>query len=194
MEQTAAQNPGYERRWIGLAFIGISLIVISLDNTVLNVALPSIARTLGATATELQWIIDAYVLVFAALLLTTGAFGDRIGRKRALQGGLLLFGVGSLAAALSTSTIMLIAARAFLGIGAALIMPATLSIVSATFPPHERPQAFAMWSATFALGVSIGPVVGGWLVERFAWSSVFYVNIPVIALALIGGQIFLAES
>ena len=195
--QTATAHvrpPGYETRWRGLIFIGVSLIVISLDNTVLNVALPSIARTLNASASELQWIIDAYVLVFAALLLTTGALGDRIGRKKALQAGLLLFGLGSLAAALSTSTAMLIAARAFLGIGGAMIMPATLSIVSATFPLEERPQAIAIWAAVFGLGVGIGPVVGGWLVERFAWRSVFYVNLPVIVVALIGGYLFLAES
>ena len=196
MQTASAQvrPPGYETRWRGLVFIGISLIVISLDNTVLNVALPSIARTLNASASELQWIIDAYVLVFAALLLTTGSLGDRIGRKKALQGGLLLFALGSLAAALSTSTAILIASRAFLGIGGAMIMPATLSIVSATLPLEERPQAIALWAAGLGRGVGIGPVVGGWLVERFAWSSVFYVNLPVIAVALIGGYFFLAES
>ena len=123
------QHPGYKTRWIGLIFIGISLIVISLDNTILNVALPSISNNLGASASDLQWIVDAYVLVFAALLLTMGSFGDKIGRKRALQFGLVMFGLGSLWAALSTSTTMLIAARAFLGIGGATIMPATLSII-----------------------------------------------------------------
>src|SRR5688572_24122310 len=120
-ENHSTNNPGYERRWLGLVFIGISLIVISLDNTILNVALPSISSTLGASASELQWIIDAYVLVFAALLLTMGGLGDRFGRKRALQVGLVLFGLGSLAAALAPSTGALIAARAFLGIGGATI-------------------------------------------------------------------------
>jgi len=186
--------PGYKHRWIGLIFIGISLIVISLDNTVLNVALPSIARSLNASATDLQWIIDAYVLVFAALLLTTGSIGDKVGRKKALQIGLVLFGIGSLAAALSTTTTMLIAARAFLGLAGAMMMPATLSIVSATFPPHERPQAIALWASVFGLGVGIGPLIGGWLVQQFSWSSVFYVNLPVIVIALIGGYFFLAES
>ncbi|MCD4686563.1 MAG: MFS transporter [Anaerolineae bacterium] len=193
-ETTYQQQPGYSKRWIGLIFIGISLIVISLDNTILNVALPSISNDLGASASDLQWIVDAYVLVFAALLLTMGSFGDKIGRKRALQFGLVMFGIGSLWAALATSTEMLIAARAFLGIGGATIMPATLSIITATFPRKERSQAIAIWAAIFGLGVGIGPVVGGVLLEHYAWNSVFFVNLPVVAIALIGGAFFLAES
>ncbi|MBZ0288409.1 MAG: MFS transporter, partial [Anaerolineae bacterium] len=193
-ETAFMDSRAYERRWLGLVFIGISLIVISLDNTILNVAIPSISRTLGATASELQWIIDAYVLVFAALLLTMGGLGDRFGRKKALQIGLVLFGIGSLAAALSPNTGVLIASRAFLGIGGATIMPATLSIISATFPANERPRAIASWAAVFALGVGIGPLVGGWLLEHFEWNSVFLVNLPVIAVALIGGAYTLGES
>ncbi len=186
--------PGYKTRWLGLLFIGISLTVISLDNTILNVAIPSISRDLGASASELQWIIDAYVLVFAALLLTMGALGDRFGRKRMLQFGLVMFGLGSLAAGLSTSTNMLIAARAFLGIGGAVIMPSTLSLISATFPRHERPQAFALWAAVFGLGVGIGPVVGGWLLQSSEWNAVFFVNLPVVVIAIIGGIFTLGES
>lgn len=186
--------PGYATRWLGLLFISISLLVISLDNTILNVAIPSISRDLGASASELQWIIDAYVLVFAALLLTMGAVSDRFGRKRALQGGLVLFGIGSLAAALSNSTEMLMASRAFLGIAGAIIMPSTLSIISASFPSHERPQAFAIWAAIFGLGVGIGPLVGGLLLEYFEWNSVFFVNLPVVAVALTGGVFFIADS
>jgi len=191
---TFERRPGYSTRWIGLIFIGISLLVISLDNTILNVALPSISNDLGASASDLQWIVDAYVLVFAALLLTMGAVGDRIGRKRALQFGLVMFGLGSLWAALATSTEMLIAACAFLGIGGATIMPATLSIISATFPDRERSQAIAIWAAIFGLGVGVGPVVGGLLLERFEWNAVFYVNLPVVAVALAGGAYFLADS
>jgi|FLYN01.1.fsa_nt_gi EmrB/QacA subfamily drug resistance transporter len=187
-------TPGYANRWKALLFIGISLIVISLDNTVLNVALPSISRTLGAGQSELQWIVDAYILVFAALLLTMGALGDRFGRKKALQFGLVMFGLGSLAAALSHTTGLLIASRAFLGIGGATIMPATLSIISATFPPKERPQAIGIWAAIFGLGVGIGPVVGGWLLERFEWNAVFLINLPIVLVALVGGQLFIAES
>lgn len=182
-------------RWYALLFICISLLVISLDNTILNVALPAISRELGASSSELQWIVDAYVLVFAALLLTTGSTGDRYGRKRALQVGLVWFGAGSLAAALSTSTEMLIAARAFLGVGGAIIMPATLSIVTATFTDHkERSRAIGLWAAVFGLGVGLGPVIGGWLLERFHWNSVFFVNLPVVVIALIGGYFFIGES
>ncbi|HML24896.1 MAG TPA: MFS transporter [Aggregatilinea sp.] len=186
--------PGYSRRWIGLLFVGISLLVISLDNTVLNVALPSISNDLGSSTSELQWIVDAYVLVFAALLLTMGSIGDRVGRKKALQWGLALFGIGSFVAARSTSTEMLIATRAFLGIGGAMIMPATLSIISATFPPKERPQAIALWAATFGLGIGIGPLVGGWLLEHYEWSAVFYLNLPVVTVAIIGDAWVLADS
>ncbi len=186
--------PGYKNRWLGLLFICISLLVISLDNTVLNTAIPSISRDLKASTSEIQWIIDAYSLAFAALLLTMGALGDRYGRKPALQIGLFLFGIGSLAAALSGSTEMLIGSRAFLGIAAAVIMPATLSIISATFPPKERSQAIALWAAVFGLGVGLGPTIGGWLLEHYSWHSVFYINLPVIALALIGGQFMISNS
>jgi EmrB/QacA subfamily drug resistance transporter len=183
------------QRWKALLFIGISVLVISLDNTILNVALPSISRQLGASASALQWIVDAYILVFASLLLTMGAIGDRIGRKRTLQAGLMLFGLGSLAAALAPSTATLIAARAFLGIGGAAILPGTLSIIAATFrDQHERAKAIGIWSAVFGLGVGLGPLIGGWLLTRFAWSTVFYVNLPVVAIALLGGQAFIAES
>jgi len=181
--------------WIGLIFICISLMVISLDNTVLNVALPSISRGLGASASELQWIVDAYILVFAAMLLTMGAVGDRLGRKRALQFGVAWFGVFSLVAALSRSVGMLVAARALLGIGGATIMPATLSLITASFPnPKERAQAIAIWAAIFGLGLGVGPLLGGFLLEHFEWSAVFFVNLPVAAVALIGGQLFLSES
>lgn len=181
--------------WIGLIFICISLMVISLDNTVLNVALPAISRGLGASASELQWIVDAYILVFAAMLLTMGAVGDRLGRKRALQFGVAWFGVFSLVAALSKSVEVLVAARALLGIGGATIMPATLSLITSSFPnPKQRAQAIAIWAAIFGLGLGVGPLLGGFLLEHFAWSSVFFVNLPVAATALIGGQLFLTES
>jgi EmrB/QacA subfamily drug resistance transporter len=194
MQVPEANSGRYANRWVGLIFICISLIVIALDNTILNVALPSISNTLGATATDLQWIVDSYVLVFAALLLTTGSFSDRIGRKKALQIGLILFGIGSLAAALSTSTVMLIASRAFLGLAGAMVMPATLSLVSASFPPMERGQAIGIWVAVFGFGVGLGPVIGGFLIQHFSWNAVFFVNLPVVAVAVIGGAIYLTES
>ncbi len=182
-------------RWWSLVCVCISLIVISLDNTILNVALPAISRSLGASASQLQWVLDAYVLVFAAMLLTMGSIGDRVGRKRALQFGLVWFAAGSLAAALSATTNMLILTRAFLGIGGATIMPSTLSIITASFPDRkERSKAIGIWAAVFALGVGIGPVIGGWLLERFEWGSVFMVNLPIAAVALISGQIFITDS
>lgn len=186
--------PGYATRWRALLFICISLVVVSLDNTILNVAIPSISRTLSANASELQWIVDAYVLVFAALLLTVGGLGDRYGRKKSLQLGLVLFAIGSLGAGLSTDTNTLIITRAFLGIAGACILPATLSIISATFPSNERPRAIALWAAVFGLGVGIGPLIGGALLERFEWNSVFFVNLPVIAIALVGGWRTIADS
>jgi DHA2 family multidrug resistance protein-like MFS transporter len=189
------QTKGYRNRWIALVFMAISLLIISLDNTVLSLALPSIAEGLGASASQLQWIVDAYILAIAGLLLTMGYIGDRLGRKPVLMAGLAIFAAFSLGAALSNSTGMLIGMRAMMGIGAAIIMPATLSILTATFrDPKERAQAIALWAATFALGMGIGPLIGGWLLEAFSWHAVFYINIPVIAIGLIGGGYYIENS
>jgi EmrB/QacA subfamily drug resistance transporter len=191
----AAITKGYSKRWIGLAFLGVALLIISIDNTVVNVALPSIANQLGASTSGLQWIVDAYTLVFATMLLTAGSVGDRTGRKRALQVGQVIFAIGSLACALSVSEGMLIGCRAFLGIGGAIIMPSTLSIITATFhDPRERAQAIAIWAGVFGLGSGIGPVVAGVLLEHFSWSSVFYINLPVVAIGLVGVHLFVQES
>jgi EmrB/QacA subfamily drug resistance transporter len=188
-------DKGYRNRWIALAFMGVSLLIISLDNTVLNLALPSISNDLGSSASQLQWIVDAYVLSIAGLLLTMGYLGDRLGRKPTLMVGLAIFALFSLGAALSSSTGMLIAMRALMGIGAAIIMPATLSILTATFrEPKERAQAIALWAAVFSLGMGIGPLVGGWLLDNFHWSSVFYINIPVALIGLVGGYIYIENS
>jgi len=173
----------------------MSLLVIGIDNTILNVALPSLSRELHATTTQLQWIVDGYVLVFAGLLLTAGSLGDRFGRRGALTFGLGVFGVGSLLSALSHSPSQLIATRCLMGVGGAFIMPATLSILTNVFTvPAERARAIAIWAGFSAMGIAFGPIAGGYLLEHFSWASVFTVNIPVVTLALIGGRLFVPTS
>ena len=185
----------HHRRWLILAVLCLSLLIIVMDNTILNVAIPSLVRDLGASNSELQWIIDAYVLVFAGLLLTTGSLSDRFGRKGALQLGIVLFGMGSAFAALSTSTAQLIGSRAFMGIGGALIMPSTLSILTNVFrDPRERGRAIAVWAGFAGLGVALGPVIGGWLLAHFSWQSVFWVNLPLGGLALVAGAFLVPTS
>ncbi len=185
----------HARRWWTLGVMCLSLMVIGVDNTILNVALPTLVRDLHATTSQLQWIVDAYTLVFAGLLLTAGSLGDRFGRRRNLAIGLVIFGVGSVASALVGSPNHLIATRALMGIGGALIMPATLSIISNVFTvPAERARAIAVWAGFSAVGIAIGPLSGGWLLQHFWWGSVFMVNIPIVALALIGGRLFVPES
>jgi EmrB/QacA subfamily drug resistance transporter len=184
----------YERRWWTLVVLSLALVVISLDNTVLNVAMPTLAEDLDATSGQLQWIVDSYVLVFAGLLLTAGAIGDRFGRRRGLQVGLIVFLVGSAAAALSTSPEMLIASRAIMGIGGAFIMPATLSVLTNVFPAEERPKAIGIWAAVSGLGIAIGPVTGGLLLEHFAWGSVFLINVPIALGALVLSVPLVPES
>ena len=185
----------HARRWWTLAVMCLSLMVIGVDNTILNVALPTLVREVRATTSELQWIVDAYTLVFAGLLLTAGSLGDRFGRRRALAVGLAVFGAGSVASALAGSAGQLILTRAVMGIGGALIMPATLSIISNVFTePAERARAIAVWAGFSAMGIAIGPLSGGWLLEHFWWGSVFMVNIPIVALALVGGRLFVPES
>ncbi|HUP14730.1 MAG TPA: DHA2 family efflux MFS transporter permease subunit [Acidimicrobiia bacterium] len=184
----------HRRRWWTLGVMALSLLVIGLDNTILNVALPTLVRELGASASQLQWMVDAYILVFAGLLLTMGAIGDRFGRKRALSIGLLLFGLGSLGAAFSGSANMLIATRAAMGIGGALIMPSTLSIITNVFSGAERGRAIAAWAAVSGLGIVGGPVLGGWLLEHFWWGSVFLVNVPIVLVAVLAGYFLVPES
>ena len=185
----------HERRWMILGVLCMSLLIIVMDNTILNVAIPSLITELGATNSQVQWIIDSYVLVFAGLLLTTGSLSDRFGRKGALQLGIVLFGIGSAAAAMSSSANGLIFTRAFMGIGGALIMPATLSILINVFrDPVERGRAIAVWAGFSGLGVAIGPISGGFLLEHFSWSSVFWVNLPIGATALVLGAFLVPTS
>jgi EmrB/QacA subfamily drug resistance transporter len=195
----AGPEPGidaavYGRRWWILAVLCLSLLIVGIDGTIVNIALPSIVRELGASSSQLQWIVDAYTLVFASFLLLAGSLGDRYGRKSALTAGLLVFGVGSLASALVSSAGGLIMTRAVQGLGAAFIMPSTLSILTSVFPDDERGRAIGIWAGVSGLGVAVGPITGGYLLEHFYWGSIFLVNIPVIAVALLGGAVLVPNS
>ena len=183
------------RRWWILAVLCLSVLLTVVDNTIVNVALPTISRDLHASTSALQWVVDAYTLSFAGLLLLGGNLGDRLGRRRFLQLGLLLFAATSVGAALSRSTGELIAARALMGAAAALVYPATLAILNNVFTvARERAIAIGVWSAVSGLAVAIGPVSGGALLRHFSWSSVFYVSVPVAVLALLLGRALLPES
>lgn len=184
----------HDRRWGILGVLVLALFGVTLDNTVLNVALPTLARDLSATASQLQWMVDAYVLVFAGLLLVAGALSDRYGRRRALVTGLALFGIGSALAPFVQTADQLILLRAFMGLGAALTMPSTLSIIGDVFEPDERPKAIAAWSAVSGLGIVIGPVAGGWILEHFAWGAVFAVNVPFVIIGIVAAMLVVPES
>ena len=180
-----AEHAGHPRRRAVLAVMCLSLLIVVIDNTILNTALPTLARVLKASTTDLQWITDAYTLAFAALLIMAGALGDRFGRRRALIAGLAVFAAGSAWAAVSGDSSTLIAARAVMGIGAAFVMPATLSIITAVFPARERAGAIGAWSAIAGVGIVVGPTLGGLLLAHFYWGSVFWVNVPLAAVALV---------
>ena len=184
----------YPRRWQALGILALSLLVITMGNTILNVGLPTIREELDASSSQLQWIVDSYLLVFAGLLLAAGSLGDRFGRRRALLAGLLTFGLGSALAAVSDSSSALIGSRALMGLGAAGIMPTTLSILTNIFPSNERPKAIAAWAAVSGLGVAIGPISGGFLIEHFSWNSIFLINLPLVAVCLAGALILVPES
>jgi EmrB/QacA subfamily drug resistance transporter len=185
----------HQRRWWTLLVLSMCVVIIGIDNTVLNVALPSIVRELGASGSELQWTVDSYTLVFACLLLTAGGYGDRYGRRRALRFGLAWFGVFSALASTATSPTMLIAMRCLMGFGAAFIYPTTLSIITNTFrDAHERARAIGVWAGVSGVGIALGPVLGGILVEHFGWSAVFLINVPVCATAFLLARWFVPES
>jgi EmrB/QacA subfamily drug resistance transporter len=183
------------RRGLALGVLCLSLLIVTLDNTVLNVALPTLVRDLGATSTDLQWIVDAYVLVFAGLLLVSGSVADRFGRKWTFIAGLVGFAGCSIWAAFSGSVGMLIAARASMGVGGALIMPSTLALITSMYTdPRERQRAFGLWAATTGAGVALGPIIGGLLLAHFSWGSVFLINVPIAALALVLAFPFVPNS
>ena len=190
----------HRRRWLTLLVLCISLIVITLDNTILNVALPTLAKPaaqggLSASSSQLQWIVDAYTIVFAGLLLTAGSLGDRFGRYRGLAIGLTIFGTGSLLSSFAGSANVLIATRALMGVGGAFIMPSTLSILTNVFTdPVERGKAIGVWAGVSALGIGLGPISGGTLLSHFSWGSVFLVNIPIVIGGLVLGFLLVPES
>jgi DHA2 family multidrug resistance protein-like MFS transporter len=184
----------HRRRYFLLGIMCLSLVMVVMSVAGLNVALPSMQTELGATASALQWIVDIYALVFAALLLPAGALGDRFGRKKALLFGLVVFAVGSVVGGLATSAEQIIAGRVINGIGAAFVMPATLSLLTTIFPPEERRKAIAMWAGFAGAGGALGPIVSGALLERFWWGSAFLVNVPVVLGVLVAVVIFSPTS
>ena len=186
MQATLNNTAGASRKWLVLLVMSVGTLIIFLDNTVVNTALPAISVDLQASTSTLQWVIDSYVLILAGLLLLGGSIGDRFGRKRWMTVGLVIFGAGAIGGAMAGTAAELIAARAVQGLGAALVLPATLSIITNVFPRGERAKAIGIWTAVGALGIGIGPALGGYLVDDFGWASVFWMHVPVVAIALVG--------
>ena len=182
------------RRWWMLGVTCLSVIVINLDLTILNIALPAISAALHAGTGDLQWLVDAYALVFAGVMLPAGMLGDRLGRKRLLLAGLAVFLAASLWCALSTSAGELIAARALMGLGAGIVFPLSLAVVSAAFGDADRPKAIGILTAGIALGLPLGPVLGGVLLQHFSWHSVFWINVPAVCITLAAGAVLMPES
>jgi EmrB/QacA subfamily drug resistance transporter len=187
-------SAAYPHRWKTLRVLALSLVIIGLDNTILNVALPSLQEHFDASGSTLQWMVDSYLVSFAGLLLTLGTLGDRFGRKLALQAGIAIFGLSSLAVVFVETSTQLIAVRALMGVGGALIMPATLSIITNVFPREERAKAIGIWAGTASIGIGLGPLLGGVLLEYFDWYSVFLVNVPVAIVAFLAGIRLVPES
>jgi EmrB/QacA subfamily drug resistance transporter len=182
------------RKWLTLAAVSVGLFMIMLDNTVVNVALPSIERDLGAGLSELQWIVTGYALTFAALMLVGGKIADAYGRRLIFVAGIVVFTVASLLCGLASSSEMLISARVLQGAGAALMNPATLSIIAATFPPRERGTAIGIWAGTSALALAIGPLVGGLITEHLDWSWIFFINVPIGIAGVVASFLLIDES
>jgi EmrB/QacA subfamily drug resistance transporter len=182
------------RKWWTLGAMCFALFMIMLDNTVVNVALPSIRDDLGIGISELEWVVNAYALTFGVLLLTGGKLADMLGRRAIFVTGLVIFTAASLACGLASSADVLIAARTVQGIGAALMNPATLSIITATFPPRQRGMAIGIWAGVSALALAIGPLVGGLLTEKIHWSWIFFINVPIGVLGVFAARIFIDET
>lgn len=190
-----ANTASTSRRWWALAALCLGVLLVGIDNTIVNVALPTIGRSLNASISDLQWVVDCYTLVFATLLLLAGHLGDRFGRRRMLLTGLAIFALTSIAASFATSTTGLIAGRGAMGIGAALIFPATLALLVSLFPDRkERAGAIGIWSGVTGLSVALGPIGGGLLVEHFSWSAVFLINVPLAIAAMVATRLLVGES
>jgi EmrB/QacA subfamily drug resistance transporter len=187
---TAEEN----RKWVTLVAVSFGLFMIMLDNTVVNVALPTMERDLHVTLSQLEWVVTAYALTFAAFLITGGKLADLYGRRRIFVFGLVVFSLSSLACGLAPNAGFLIGARAVQGSGAALMNPATLSIITATFPPKQRGQAIGIWAGVSALALAIGPLAGGLIVENLNWNWIFFINVPVGALGIVVSQLAIRES
>jgi EmrB/QacA subfamily drug resistance transporter len=185
---------GHPRRWWILLILCLSLLVLVVDNTVLNLAIPSLMRDLDATPADIQWVIDAYILAFAGLLLTAGSLSDRFGRRKMLLLGLAIFGAASLVATLADTPWQLIGCRFLMGVGGSLLMPSTLSLLFTVFPPEEQRKAMAGWSMVAMVGVIAGPTVGGVLLNHYWWGSIFLINVPIAVLAIIGALALIPES
>ena len=190
---THLENSKDPRRWLVLAVMSVGTLIVFLDGTVVNTALPNISTKLSAKTSQLQWVVDSYILVLAGMLLLGGTIGDRFGRRRWMSVGLAIFAGGSVVGGLSTTIGTLIAGRAIQGLGAALVLPATLSIVTNVFDREERAKAIAIWTAVGGLGVGLGPAVGGYLVEHSDYTAAFWIHLPILALAGIG-MFFVKES
>ncbi len=184
----------YARRWWALGVLCLSLLIIVMANTALTVAAPDMTKSLNLTSSDLQWVIDGYTVPYAALMLLLGAIGDKYSRRGALILGLLVFGGGAVAGSLVDSSTGVIAARAVMGVGAAMIMPATLSLLAATFPKKERAKAIVMWTATAGIAIAAGPLVAGLLLEHHGWASTFLINVPIAVLAIIGTLVLVPPS
>lgn len=195
MFKHAVPSPASPRRWLALSVLCVATLMVNVDNTILNIALPTLVDRLHATTDELEWIVDAYLMVFGGLLLVCGSLADRLGRQRLFLAGLAVFGGGSLGAAFSGGAEALIAWRCLMGIGAAMLIPSGLSIINDVFrAPVERARALGLWSATIGVGVAVGPVAGGALLAHFAWGSIFLVNVPVAALGMVGTVLVVPDS
>src|SRR3954469_21415918 len=188
---TTVRDP---RRWWILGALIVAVLLVGLDATILNVALPTLAADLGASTSQLQWTVDAFVLVLAGLLLPAGALADRLGRRPVLISGILIFTAGSAAAAYAGSATWLIATRAVMGVGAAVILTVPLAVLPSIFEPDERPKAIASVTVALGLGLPLGPIVGGWLLQHVWWGSLFLINVPLGVLAAIGVAVLLPAS